>query len=63
VVPAGSGQGSKLRLKGRGIAGGDQYVRLRVVLPERPEPELSEFLARWQPRHPFDPRRGWPGGG
>lgn len=62
AVPAGSGQGSKLRLKGRGIAGGDQYVRLEVVLPERPEPELAEFLARWQPRHPFDPRRGGPGG-
>jgi DnaJ-class molecular chaperone len=63
VVPPASGQGTKLRLKGRGIAGGDQYVAIRVVLPERPEPELARFLETWQPRHPFDPRRGGIGGG
>lgn len=63
VVPAGSGQGTKLRLKGRGIAGGDQYVELKVILPERPEPELVQFLESWQPRHPFDPRRGLRGDG
>lgn len=57
-VPAGSGQGTKLRLKGRGIAGGNQYVELRLVLPERPEPELAAFLERWTPRHPFNPRKG-----
>ena len=57
-VPPGSGQGTKLRLKGRGIAGGDQYVELRLVLPERPEPELASFLEDWKPRHPFNPRKG-----
>jgi DnaJ-class molecular chaperone len=57
-VPPGSGQSTKLRLKGRGIAGGDQYVELRLVLPERPEPELAAFLERWTPRHPFNPRKG-----
>ncbi len=62
AVPPASGQGTKLRLKGRGIAGGDQYVELNVVLPERSEPELAEFLKGWTPRHPFDPRRGGIGG-
>jgi len=57
-VPPGSGQGTKLRLKGRGLAGGDQYVELRLVLPERPEPELASFLEGWTPRHPFNPRKG-----
>ena len=57
-VPPGSGQGTKLRLKGRGIAGGDQYVELGLVLPERPEPELAAFLEGWTPRHPFNPRKG-----
>jgi DnaJ-class molecular chaperone len=62
AIPPASGQGTKLRLKGRGIAGGDQYVELNVVLPERPEPELADFLKGWKPRHPFDPRRGGLGG-
>lgn len=62
VVPPASGQGTKLRLKGRGIAGGDQYVAIKVMLPEQPEPELARFLEGWRPRHPFDPRRGGFGG-
>jgi len=49
-VPPGSNSGSTLRLKGKGIVGkaasGDQYVRLRVALPDPPDPELVRFLER-----------------
>jgi len=55
-VPPNSGLGTRLRLKGRGIAGGHEYVEIKVVLPHEPEPELEEFLKSWTPRHPFDPR-------
>ena len=34
-VPPGVSSGSRLRLKGKGIAGGDQYIELRVVAPAR----------------------------
>ncbi|GGF12968.1 molecular chaperone DnaJ [Aliidongia dinghuensis] len=57
IAPHSSG-GTRLRLKGRGIAGGHQYVELKIVVPTGEEPELEAFLATWQPRHPFDPRAG-----
>ena len=55
-IPPGSGTGARLRLKGRGIRAGHQYVVLKPVLPPGPEPALAEFLANWQPEHAFDPR-------
>ncbi|MET1028602.1 MAG: J domain-containing protein [Dongiaceae bacterium] len=57
TVPPHSSSGTRLRLKGRGIAGGHQYVVLRVVLPAGSEPELEEFLKNWTPRETVDPRR------
>jgi DnaJ-class molecular chaperone len=60
-VPAGSNSGRSLRLKGRGVAvpgapRGDQYVRLVVMLPDRLDPELTDYLKRWADKHPYDPR-------
>ncbi|HEX9490699.1 MAG TPA: DnaJ C-terminal domain-containing protein [Stellaceae bacterium] len=59
-VPRGSNSGSTLRLKGRGITAdgktGDQYVKLRVVLPDPPDPELTAFLERWGAAHGYDVR-------
>ncbi|HWG79381.1 MAG TPA: DnaJ C-terminal domain-containing protein [Stellaceae bacterium] len=63
-VPRGSNSGSTLRLKGRGIAAGgktgDQYIKLRVMLPDPPDPELTAFLERWGATHRYDVR-GKPG--
>jgi DnaJ-class molecular chaperone len=56
-IPPNSTGGAKLRLKGRGIGGGDQYVVLKIDLPTDSEPELEAFLKGWTPHHPFDPRR------
>ncbi len=60
-IPPNSNSGTRLRLKGRGIAGGHQQVELKIVLPPHAEPELAAFLERWTPRHPFDPRKGMTG--
>ncbi|HEX7775415.1 MAG TPA: DnaJ C-terminal domain-containing protein [Parvibaculum sp.] len=57
TIPPNSTGGTKLRLKGRGVAGGDQYVVLKIDLPTDSEPELEEFLKNWKPQHGFDPRR------
>ncbi len=62
-VPAGANSGTALRLKGKGIKDrksglyGDQYVKLKVVLPDQPDQELVDFVAKWSQAHPYDPRR------
>jgi DnaJ-class molecular chaperone len=54
AVPKWSSTGRVLRLKGRGVSRpdgskGDQYVTLRLMLPQRSDPELENFVAQWQP--------------
>jgi DnaJ-class molecular chaperone len=56
TIPRHSSSGTRLRLKGRGIAGGHQYVDLKVMLPPQAEPALAAFLETWTPQHPFEPR-------
>jgi DnaJ-class molecular chaperone len=59
TVPKGANTGTTLRLKGKGVAGkGDQYVTLKVALPENPDPELEQFAGDWSTKHPYDPRKG-----
>jgi DnaJ-class molecular chaperone len=63
AIPANSNSGRTLRLKGKGapkpgLKGerGDQYVSLKVMLPEQADAELAAFLKDWAPKHPYDPR-------
>ena len=56
AIPPRSGQGTRLRLRNRGLNGGHQYVTLTLALPTDPEPALEEFLRTWQPAHKQDPR-------
>ena len=61
-VPPGSNSGSVLRLKGKGIPSsrgrerGDQYVTLKVVLPERIDSDLRQFVENWSKEHSYDVR-------
>jgi DnaJ-class molecular chaperone len=61
-VPKGSNTGTTLRLRGKGIVDqksgqrGDQYVRLKVVLPKTPDAELEKLVEQWARSHPYDPR-------
>jgi curved DNA-binding protein len=60
-IPAGTGSGKKLRLRGKGLGKGDQQgdqlIRVMIAVPEKPsdqERELWEQLAQtstFQPRH------------
>ena len=61
AVPKWSNTGRVLRLKGRGVprsdrSKGDQYVKLMLMLPEKPEPKLEAFVAEWQPVE-YSPRQ------
>jgi DnaJ-class molecular chaperone len=54
TVPKWSNTGRVLRLKGRGVPHpdgrkGDEYVTLKIMLPNKPDPELERFVARWRP--------------
>ena len=54
MVPKNSSSGTVLRLKGRGVSKGksgptgDQYVKLKIMLPEGGDAELEEFVKRWK---------------
>ena len=55
TIPKWSNTGAKLRLKGKGVprrnaSRGDEFVTLKIVLPEKPDPELERFMTQWHPR-------------
>lgn len=60
-VPKNSNTGTTLRLKGKGVplaaGAGDQYVRLKVVLPDEPDDSLISFLKEWTEASGFNPRK------
>jgi DnaJ-class molecular chaperone len=60
TVPKWSNTGTVLRLKGKGVpradkTRGDEYVALKVMLPEKPDPELERLIAQWQSAHAKQP--------
>jgi DnaJ-class molecular chaperone len=60
TVPKWTNTGAVLRLKGKGVprAGGgqgDEFVTLKIMLPEKPDPELEKFVAQW--RGAYSPRQ------
>jgi curved DNA-binding protein len=60
-VPAGSQQGRRLRLKGRGIPGksaGDLYAVLQIVLPAADSDTARALYRQMAQDLPFDPRQG-----
>ncbi len=62
TVPKGANSGSKLRLKGRGLADakghrGDLYARLIVTLPETIDEDLEKFAQAWREQKPYTPKR------
>lgn len=61
-IPAGSNTGKGLRLRGKGVekedkTRGDQYVTLRVVLPDVIDEDLRAFIERWSAEHPYSVRQ------
>ena len=63
TIPANANTGQVLRLRGKGApkpggGHGDQYVTLKVMLPEGGDVELAKLVREWAAKHPYDPRRG-----
>jgi DnaJ-class molecular chaperone len=62
TVPAGSNTGTTLRLRGKGIqprpgVSGDQFVKLKVVLPDKPDKALVDFVKEWSKDYDYDVRK------
>ncbi len=62
-VPKGAKEGTKLRLRGKGLSRGksgergDQFVEIHIVPPEGADDALAAFMAEWEKAHPQNPRR------
>lgn len=62
-VPKGARDGTRLRLRGKGVAQGkdgsrgDQLVEIRIVPPEGADDALADFMAQWEKTHPQNPRK------
>jgi DnaJ-class molecular chaperone len=62
TVPKGANTGTVLRLRGKGAqrsdkTHGDEYVTLKIVLPQQLDPEIEEFARRWQAGQSQNPRQ------
>ena len=60
-VPGGVTTGSRLRIKGKGVAQagkerGDQIVVMKVVMPKSPSSSLLEAVKGWAGAHDYNPR-------
>lgn len=64
TIPPNSTGRNTLRLKGKGLRAadgvtrGDQYVHVRIVLPEGGDDALRAFVETWKSEKPYDPRAG-----
>ena len=59
TIPANAAGGQKLRLKGQGLPGrppGDQYVVLKIVVPEAKSEKDRELIRQMEEQMAFDPR-------
>ena len=61
-VPKGAKEGTKLRLRGKGVSRenadgrGDQLIEIHIVPPEGADEALAQFMADWEKTHPQNPR-------
>ena len=59
-VPPGTSSGTRLRLRGKGIKGGDQYIEIKVVVPAPRDERSRELLEEFGRLNPQQPRSGPP---
>ena len=61
TIPPWTSSGRTFRLKGKGFpakAGhGDLLATVRIVLPEKSDPELEALMKKWRGDKPYDPRK------
>ncbi|RMD90477.1 MAG: J domain-containing protein [Alphaproteobacteria bacterium] len=57
TIPKNASSGKRLRLKGKGVRrgkqAGDLYITLRIVLPDKPDPDLEAAIRDWAATHSY----------
>ena len=61
-TPKWANTGTTLRLKGKGVPklkgdAGDMFVKLKIMLPENPDSDLSDIIEKWAKKKSYDPRK------
>jgi curved DNA-binding protein len=59
-IPPGTSSGTRLRLRGKGIKGGDQYIEAKVVVPAPADARSRELIEEFARLNPQRPRTGPP---
>lgn len=59
-IPPGTSSGARLRLRGTGIKGGDQYVQIKIVVPAAADERSRELIEEFARLRPQQPRTGRP---
>jgi DnaJ-class molecular chaperone len=57
-IPPGTSSGTRLRLRGKGIKGGDQYIETKVVVPAPTAERSRELIEEFARLNPQNPRAG-----
>lgn len=60
-VPAGTSSSARVRLKGKGVAGGDQFLVFKIVVPAKPDDATKALMEEYAKLNTTDPRAnaGW----
>jgi DnaJ-class molecular chaperone len=59
-VPAGTSSGARLRLRGKGIAAGDQFIEVKIAVPPTTDERGRKLIEEFARVHPYNPREGLP---
>lgn len=57
-VPPGASSGARLRLRGKGISGGDQFVEIKIIAFKPADDRSRELIEELARRNPQEPRAG-----
>jgi DnaJ-class molecular chaperone len=59
-VPPGTSSGARLRLRGKGINGGNQVIEIKIVVPAPKDTRSRELMEEFGRLNPQNPRAGLP---
>ena len=57
-VPPGTSSGARLRLRGKGVAGGDQFIEIKVIVPSSVDDDGKKLIEEFSRSNPQNPRAG-----